>query len=263
MELLDNGLYKFKINEKFGFVNAEGNIIMSNLYHVIGKFEDNLACVLINDQRLQNEKLCGYIDTKGHEILPPSYEFVGKRHNKYSVVMKNNLWGLFGIENHQLTMIPNVAFLGPCMDNRCKINVGGRYDKNDKKTTGGLWGYVSPDGQIVIEPIYEQVFAFHDGVAAVKQNKKWGFIDINGAMIVPCEYDKVEHSFYNGQGSVIKDDIVFVFDKNGCLLSSYELENENNNYYSGYDDTPSVYDNPYYNDNLDMDQQSIEVWNNF
>ena len=54
-----------------------------------------------------------------------------------------------------------------------------------------------------------------------------------------------------------------VFDKNGCLLSSYEIENENNNYYSGYDDTPSVYDNPYYNDNLDMDQQSIEFWNTF
>jgi hypothetical protein len=32
----------------------------------------------------------------------------------------------------------------------------------------------------------------------------------------------------------------------------------------GYDnDTPSIYDNPYYNDNLDMDQQSIEFWNSF
>ena len=47
------------------------------------------------------------------------------------------------------------------------------------------------------------------------------------------------------------------------LHSSYDKPRDDDDYYDGgyYDDTPSIYDNPYYNDNLDMDQQSIEFWN--
>ncbi len=33
-------------------------------------------------------------------------------------------------------------------------------------------------------------------------------------------------------------------------------------YHENYSDYPSIYDNPYYNDNLDIDQQSIDFWNN-
>ncbi len=98
-------------------------------------------------------------------------------------------------------------------------------------------------------------------MAAVKLNGKWGFINSEGIIIVPCEYDKVETRFENGKGKLLKDEEIFVFDKSGKQIESYEQEDED--YYDGgyYDDTQSIYDNPYYNDNLDMDQQSIEFWN--
>ena len=103
---------------------------------------------------------------------------------------------------------------------------------------------------------------FSEGIAAVKKNGKWGFIDINGIIVVPCEYDKIEHSFEDGSGRMIKDDNVFVFNKSGILVDSYEIEATNDYYSVGYYDEPSIHDNPFYNDNLDMDQQSIEFWNN-
>ena len=259
-------LFKFKINELYGLVTSKGNIILQNKYNGIGNFEDNLACVQVivpSDDRYEQKKLYGYVDSSGNEILPPSYEFIGKRNNKYSVVMKNNLWGIFCVENHHLKIIPNAAFLGPCMDNLCKINVGGIYDKGSKETTGGLWGYVSVDGQIVIEPTYEQAYGFSEGIAAVKLNKKWGFINSEGIFVVPCEYDEVESSFKDGKGELVKDGEVFVFDKKGSQIETYDQPRDEDDYYDGgyYDDTPSIYDNPYYNDNLDMDQQSIEFWN--
>ena len=260
LDLIENELYKFKINDLYGLVTSKGNIILQNKYNGIGKFEDNLACVQVN---VLSKKLYGYIDSSGNEILPPSYEFIGKRNHKYAVVMKNNLWGLFGIENHQLKIFPNVSFLGPCMENHCKINIGGMYDKNSKKTTGGLWGYVSVDGQVVIEPIYEQAYGFSDGMAAVKLNGKWGFINSEGIIVVPCEYDEVEASFKDGKGKLVKDDEIYIFDKSGSQIDTYDKPRDDDDYYDGgyYDDTPSIYDNPYYNDNLDMDQQSIEFWN--
>lgn len=265
LECIENELYKFKINDLYGLVNSKGNIILQNVYNGIGKFEDNLACVLVNvpsDDRYEKKKLYGYVDSLGTEILPPSYEFIGKRSNKYAVVMKNNIWGLFSIETHKLTIIPNASFLGPCMDNICKINVGGVYDKNNKKTNGGLWGYVSVDGQIVIEPTYNQACGFSEGMAAVKLNNKWGFINKDGAIVVPCEYDEVESGFEDDKGKLVKDGEVFVFDKKGAQIDTYDQPRDDDDYYDGgYDDTPSIYDNPYYNDNLDMDQQSIEFWN--
>ena len=266
LQLLDNGLYKFRIKGRYGLLDSNGNIIATNKYDGIGKFSDDLACVQIKiDLGYVNgaRELYGYINSKGDEVLPVSYEFIGKRYNQLSVVLKDGVWGVFDIENYQVKIIPNVAFLGPCMDNRCRINVGGSYDKKNNKTTGGLWGYVSPDGQIVIEPIYEQVYAFCNGMAAVKFNGKWGFINTEGIIVVPCEFDKVESNFKNREGRLVKNGEIFVFDKLGKQIKSYEQKKEDDDYYDGsYEDNiPSVYDNPYYNDNLDMDQQSIEFWN--
>lgn len=265
LDCIEDELYKFKINDLYGLINSKGNIILQNVYSGIGKFEDNLACVQVNvpsDDRYEKKKLYGYVDSLGNEVLPPSYEFIGKRNNKYAVVMKNNLWGLFSIESHRLSIVPNAAFLGPCMDDLCKINVGGVYDKNNKNTTGGLWGYVSVDGQIIIEPTYEQAYGFSEGMAAVKLNGKWGFINSEGIIVVPCEYDEVEASFENGKGKLVKDGEIYVFDLKGSQIDTYDQSRDDDDYYDGgYDDTPSIYDNPYYNDNLDMDQQSIEFWN--
>lgn len=261
LDHIENEVYKFKINNLYGLVSSKGNIIMQNIYNSIGRFEDNLACVQVNvssDDRYKQKKLYGYVDSSGNEILPPLYEFIGKRNHKFAVVMKNNLWGLFSMENHQLKIFPNVSFLGPCMENICKINVGGIYDKNSKKTTGGLWGYVSVDGQVVIEPTYEQAYGFSEEMAAVKLNGKWGFINAEGKIVVPCKYDEVEASFENGKGKLLKDNEIFVFDKNGSQIDTYDKPRDDDDY---YDNPSSTYDNPYYNDNLDMDQQSIEFWN--
>ena len=243
LDYIDKELFKFKINDLYGLVNSKGNIIMQNKYSAIGIFENNLAWVQIkvpSDDGCEEKKLYGYIDSLGNEILSPSYEFIGKRINNFSVVMKNNLWGLFSIESHQLKNFLNVAFLGPCMDNLCKINVGGIYDKNEKKITGGLWGYISVDGQIVIKPSYEQAYSFSERMAAVKHNDKWGFINAEGLIVVPCEYDDVESHYKKGKGELVKDGVVFVFDKSGKQIGSHEQDNEEDDYYGCYyDDTPS------------------------
>ena len=131
LKLLDNGLYKFKMNEKYGLLNTKGEIVVPNKYDGIGKFEDDLSCVVIkiqHDNRNGSNKLYGYINSEGTEILVPSYEFIGKRSESFSVIMKNNSWGLFSIQSHHITMIPGVAFLSPCKEHLCLINKGGTYD---------------------------------------------------------------------------------------------------------------------------------------
>ena len=43
-------------------------------------------------------------------------------------------------------------------------------------------GFIDPQGQWVIEPKYEQAEPFSQGMAAVKENGKWGYIFRQGRM---------------------------------------------------------------------------------
>lgn len=265
LTLLSNGSYKFKLNDKYGLIDNTGRIILSNKYHAIGKFVDNLACARVDVKSADSNKeinLYGYIDLQGNEVLPVEYEFIGKRFNNRSVVMKGGEWCLFGIDDHKLTAFPGVAHLGPCVsDDMCKINIGGKYDKGNNRVTGGLWGYCSVDGKTVIEAVYESACGFSEGFAAVKKDGKWGFINTSGKIVIPFKFDKVYSSYKGGTCRLIKGEEVSVFDYNGNLKDRY-IKEEERDYYETYDDdTPSIYDNPYYNDNIDMDQQSIEFWN--
>ena len=262
LRLLDNGLYQFKLDGLYGLADAEGNILRPNRYNSMGKFTDNLAVVKINNEE-EDSVLYGYIDSNGNEVLPTVYPWIGKRQGDYSTVMADGVWGLFSLKDHTIVYFPDVSYLGPCSEGICSINMGGSFDPKEKRVKGGLWGYASSDGQIRIQPRFNTVRGFSEGVAAVKLDEKWGFINVNGETVVPCEYDEVDSNFENGSGRLIKDDEVYVFDENGEIIDSYafERDEDDDEPVYDYDDTPSIFDNPYYNDNLDMDQQSIEFWN--
>lgn len=53
----------------------------------------------------------------------------------------------------------------------------------------------------IIAPQYEDAGGFSDGLAAVKKNGKWGFIDESGKAVIPFEYDDVM-SFSEGKAVV-------------------------------------------------------------
>ena len=39
---------------------------------------------------------------------------------------------------------------------------------------------------------------FSEGLAAIKKNNKWGFIDKNGKLVIPLKYDDVDYFRPNG-----------------------------------------------------------------
>lgn len=76
----------------------------------------------------------------------------------------------------------------------------------------GKWGYVSPDGEILIEPKYEQAKSFHNGYAAVCKDGKWGYINQSQEEIVPCRFFDC--------GSVYSSGTAMVSDQSGlyCMM---------------------------------------------
>ena len=70
------------------------------------------------------------------------------------------------------------------------------------------WGFMDENGKVVIPCIYYDVLSFSEGFAAVriddKENGKWGFIGMDGSDLMPFEYDAVR-SFTEGLAAVSRN----------------------------------------------------------
>lgn len=60
----------------------------------------------------------------------------------------------------------------------------------------GVLTYTEP-----IKPQYEAAQAFSEGLAAVRQNGKWGYIDTTGKAVIPFQYDQA-YAFHEGKAVV-------------------------------------------------------------
>ena len=68
---------------------------------------------------------------------------------------------------------------------------------------GDKWGFVSLDGQLVIEPQYENAGAFANGLAPVETLSGWGYINQSNELVIEDEYTEA-CSFYKGIAPVKK-----------------------------------------------------------
>ena len=94
---------------------------------------------------------------------------------------------------------------------------------DDKK-----WGFADRDGKIVIECIYDEVKPFCEGLAAVKLNDKWGYINDKGEVVIPLQYANAE-SLSEGLAAVnmatgaLKLKRYGFINKEGKLVIDYEF----------------------------------------
>lgn len=262
MKRLSNGMFKCSLNGKVGILSKHGRYIIPNQFLSVGEYENELSFVVTSvDGTYTKDSLreYGYIDLEGNIVLS-SCSYISKQLEGLSVVCRKGVWEFFNLLERKITKVEGASYVGLPHDDLAKVNYGGTYTQ--KNVIGGKWGFVDKNGSIVINPTFDYAYNFSERIAAVKIGDKYGFIDTAGVLIVPCEYDEVISHFEEGEGKLIKGDKVYVFNRIGELVSDYYKDNnEGNDYDSLEDNSPSIYDNPYYNDNLDMDQQSIEFWN--
>ena len=114
-------------------------------------------------------------------------------------------------------------------DTSGKVAIPGRFSKTEEFKDGlaaaeicqayvdraSTWGFISHDGNWQIEPIYDDVFSFSEGLAPVSIGGKIGFIDKSGIFSIPPIYDHAR-PFSEGLANVV------VFDhKNHALIDKY------------------------------------------
>lgn len=90
-----------------------------------------------------------------------------------------------------------------------------------------LYGLVDEFGEIIIPCKYKMLIHFDESVrlSAVRSvDGKWGYINIHGEEVLPCEYEHVDDYFYCGHALVKKDEKYGYVDKYGELKIACEYD---------------------------------------
>lgn len=108
----------------------------------------------------------------------------------------------------------------PSPNTTTSTNTQIRYDYEEEGSLGkivsknGLYGFIDKNGAVLV-PLQYQDFAYpQEGLAAVKQGNKWGFINLQNQVVIPFRYDR-PGVFRNGRAQVSIGDRDFYIDKKG------------------------------------------------
>lgn len=91
----------------------------------------------------------------------------------------------------------------------------------------GSWGYRDTSGELAVAYQYDEAAPFSEGVAGVglkgeKERTLYGFIDPEGNVILPLEYDGFV-SCVNGSGAVSRDNAWAYVDQSGRFLTGFRF----------------------------------------
>lgn len=87
----------------------------------------------------------------------------------------------------------------------------------------GQFGAMNLKGKVEIEPKYEVMGFFKEGLAAVSRDGKYGFINKSGEVVVPLQFDYAAE-FENGRSVVEQGDFVGLIDRTGKLILEAKYE---------------------------------------
>ena len=188
-----NGYAKFERNNKFGYIDIEGNEIVYGLNDCLSFDDGNYTFIkkddswkMINSEFENvgdNEYEHVFVDELGRSFLN-NRAFV-RKNNKYALVDEKGdvLTDYIYDEVHLFKSKKQYAAV-KINDEYCFINNKGEKIREQKADgiksyscglapvkIDGFWGFINLDGKIIIEPKFEQVYAFNDVGETIVSNE--------------------------------------------------------------------------------------------
>lgn len=182
------------VNNKWGFVCLDKTYDdIPCIYDSVGDFSDCLAYVCLDGKY-------GYISFSGHVVIPIIYDNANYFKDGVAVVELNGKQGVINKRNEIIMPFEKCHYF--LYDD---IILKKYYDNVEGDINAS---YYTTNGKFIAT--YDSGQWFQDGVAAVKVNKKWGYIDRNGYQVTLFEYEDAQHACchllpvkYNGKWGAI------------------------------------------------------------
>lgn len=221
-----DGKVKVKKDGLWGVIDTEGKWIIpaefESIHNFSLQFRNGEPDLSKDETALAKQKgLWGIIDETGKWIVPAEYQKLKPLNNGIALATKNDVQGWVKDDGSWLS--------APAGTEKC----WSFFDDYAMIRKGGLMGFVNTKGEVVVEPKYEKaqdwsgpfgrvllkdqwcyvdgsgkeypitngtkLFAFYDGLACVRINREFGYIDETGEVVIPATYTNVEDDFLNNK----------------------------------------------------------------
>lgn len=209
----NEGMARVEVNDKYGFINKQGKLVVSPQYDNADIFSEGLAPVetkvgdklkhgfidkdgkvvispqfdgadpFFDDRALiKIDTSYGYIDKQGRIVITPQYGEAFEFTENYAAVKQGDLWGFID-KDGKMVISPQFKFVYPFTSSGLGVV---------QSTSNSKYGAIDRSGKMVINPQYDNIIGFYDHVAIIKQDDKYGLIDDKGKPLVTAIYKDAE-----------------------------------------------------------------------
>lgn len=160
--------------------------------------------------------LWGYVNEQNQWVIQPTYKTADSFMDGLARVSNtNSFYGVINERNEVVVPLVN-AYVGLFSEGMAHAQDG----------TSFLYGYYGRTGNLIVPFQYEMANSFSSGLAAVRQNNKWGFIDNTGKIVITPQFDG---SDYNAEDDWLGDygfdfDLGYNFSDGYCIVKKNGLK---------------------------------------
>lgn len=213
---------------KFGYIDKNGTVVIPAKYSTAEPFSDSLALVSI--EKSDYDDSYGYINLKGEKIIDFKFDEATNFSEGYAVVKyiwhpnSTDITKEGYMDERQESMVINKKgnvmgrpfggfnmfsefSNGYILEYSTALDFSRFISKNGEFATGqlekarpfsdglaavrkdGKWGFIDTTFKFIIPPIYTNCDFFSEGLIPVKKGNFWGYIDINSNIVIPFKYD--------------------------------------------------------------------------
>ncbi|QWV98643.1 WG repeat-containing protein [Geomonas nitrogeniifigens] len=181
------------------FIDKTGARVNNQSYDGARNFSEGKAAVKVNGK-------WGFIDEKGNVISDYKYEDVTDFSDGKAGVKLKGKWGYIDTEGKT-----TIEF---------KYSMVGLFYRGIAPASldGEKFGLIDLGGRFVLNPIYDHMFGFFNGMSVVSNNGFYGYINTDGKAVVPLKYAFAE-DFRNSLARTVNADGTSNFiSKNGAVV---------------------------------------------
>lgn len=256
------------VEGKWGFIDKSGKVVVPIIYNMVWDFSEGLAAVAGDG--------LGFVDTAGKLVIPQSYCYLMTEEYRFSNGLAVVTTGDF--ESPVFSVVDQTgkaafdfkydyARLSGYSEGMLVVAVDGWWGTGGSYYLGrsyndARYGFIDTYGNEIVAPAYDYACDFHDGIAVVWKDGKWGAIDINGDVVIPIIYTDACINGSDGLLCVCNDDgkwgyvdyagnavTGFIFDYCNQFYEGYATNSINEKWgaldTSGKTVIPFKYDNPW------------------
>lgn len=166
---LADGLAAVQVGDKWGYADAEMNLVIPPLFLTAGDFSGGLATV-------EDEEGMFHIDKTGKQVDVQKWDKTFDFSDGYATVFQDGYYGYMD-PGGNLAIPPRFEDVWSFQEGLCPV-------KQDNR-----WFYIDKNGNTVLDDGWREAYIFSEGFAKVKKGNFYGMIDREGNLVLPYEFD--------------------------------------------------------------------------